>query len=360
MDAKPVDAQAEGHAAADPHWISYDSVSADGGAHLLTGPLTNAGIVIDDLAHSGVDQAWDGSSELGGGQEFTRTFNIPVKNFFFLLYASAAVGTVVSVHFSGSMETNDDDMDAADAYFTLVDLERGISWTVTGEDLGWFGQGSFGPSKTDATHLFDGSLELETDHFYFWESINQSPGVGCIGCTASYNGKFVITVEHPSPVALTASFALEAPDPGGYAPRDTEYSFVPNPTSTVDYAYDESWGYWAEQPVFSCFDGDINPTNFYLGLYNLTGKPVQACTFQASWDAQQHECSQAILDVLNHPFGGGSFLIRTEDFVYVPDPDCQTFSPTTVHVLPGVQHWMWIEFVIDDIAYERRMVFVKE
>ncbi|MCH9652174.1 MAG: hypothetical protein K0U98_28355 [Deltaproteobacteria bacterium] len=349
LDSEPVPVQAAEPSGVDPPWIDYASRPEDGGVRE------------SDLLGFVGDQALNPIQPgLVSGQAFRRSFRVRVGNVLFLLAASPATGTVVGVHFSGSVKTNQDAMDAAEARFSLIDLERGISWSVTGEDLGWSGQGTFGPTQTDVTHLFDGSLELETDGFYFWESLNQSPGVGCVGCTASYDGDFVVTIEYPSPVALKASFATAGPDSNGIAPRSAEYSYMPFPTFIADYVYDESFGYWSEQPTLPCFDGDVNPTNFRLALFNLTGKPVQACTFQASWDGGQHSCSQAILDVLNHPRNDRSLLIRTEDFIYVPDPACQEFSPTTAHALPGVLHWMWIEFIIDGVAYERRMYFMKE
>ena len=297
---------------------------------------------------------------LPGVSGFRRSFNIPVRNSPFLLYASRAAGTIVGVRFSGSMDTNKDDIDAADAHFELLDLVRGIGWSVTGTELGWSGQGAFGPTESGSTKVFNGSIDLETDGYYFWESVNHGGTLGCIGCTATYDGHFIVTVEYPSPVALMASYVVEETDPIEWAPRDHAFSYVSNPAFTVDYFYDEEEGYWAEQGGNPCFDGDTNPTNFYLGIFNLTEQPVQACTFQASWDAQPHACSQAVLDVLNHPSNGRSVLIRTEDYVYVPDAACLEFTPTTVHALPGVTHWFWVEFVIDGIAYERRMYFVKQ
>ena len=291
---------------------------------------------------------------------FITTRRIPVSSNGSVLFALVATGEIISVYFKGSMDTGKEDIDAADASFELVDFARAISWTVNGSDLGWSGKGSFGPTMSDVTHLFDGPLESEDSIFNYWETLNHSPGVGQIGGTAHSGGHFYLTIRHPSPVALMAEYTSEGPGPFGGYTQLRGYSHTASPSSALSYLYDENLGYWAEQPGRECHTGEVNPTNFYLGIFNLTDSDVESCQFQASWDLQSHPCSQGILDVLNDPTNSPTLLIRTEDFVYVPTPDCSQFTPTQQHVLPGETHWMWVEFVVNGVTYPRKINFVKQ
>ena len=284
------------------------------------------------------------------------TFEIPVFELGYALYAMRGTGEVVSVIFEGVAHINDQVVDAADAEFYLVDFATGEEWTVTGGDLGWSGQGNFGPTRSSVTHIFDGPLIQNLQFFSLWESANHSPWAGHLDIDATSSGYFYVTVRYPSPVALIAEYAAEGPDSDGFFTRRRAYShsFVPN--FEVDYIYEEELGYWEEQPGRQCDQGEINFTNFELGILNLTGDDVTACRFQASWDSQPNDCSQPIIDELNEHH---LLLIRTEDYLYVPSNDCSVFTATDEHVMAGEDHWMWVEFVIGGKTYLRKMEFVK-
>ena len=286
-----------------------------------------------------------------------QTIRIRVPHQGFSLFAMPATGEVVGVYFIGTANTNGEAVDAAEASFKLFSQSQGISWTVTGADLGWSGQGNFGPSRSSVTQDFNGPLVSDDDVFVLWESRNQSPWAGDIGNQARSSGHFYVTVRHPSPVALSAHFAADGPGPFGAYTILRDYSHSEEPDFQVDYIYEEDLGYWEEQLGRPCHQGEHNDTNFYLGIYNLTGNQLTGCRFQASWDQQTHECSQPIVDDLNE---FGFLLIRTEDYLYVPSSDCSEFTPTDEHVISGETHWMWVEFDIGGVSYPRKMVFVKQ
>ena len=314
--------------------------------------------------------AWHVTTDFGANFEaagdelvsdgFLYTYKIRAASIYSVLYALVATGEIVKVFFVGTMDTGiEEGVDAADAHFELSDFSRERFWTVTGEDLGWSGQGKFGPTKSDVTHIFDGPLESEDDIFTYWETTNSSPGVGMPGSAVQSGGHFHVTVKHPSPVALMAGYAADGPGPYGAYTLVRSYSYNQFPDFAVDYIYEEELGYFAQQFGQECYRGEHNNTNFYIGIFNLTGKDVSACQFQGSWNQEPYPCTQDILDVLNHPNSDNSLLIRTEDYVFVPSPDCTEFTPTTRHIMPGEIHWMWVEFVIGGSTYTRKIRFIK-
>lgn len=115
---------------------------------------------------------------------------------FLTYYLGTEPGTqVVTVRFEATYSNLGSGLDAADAAFDLHDFDRGISWRISGADLGWSGEGTF--SGTTSTSRFSGPVASSS----IWESINQTFGV-----SGDFDVKFIVTL-----LTCDPSFAISLP-----------------------------------------------------------------------------------------------------------------------------------------------------
>lgn len=150
-------------------------------------------------------------------------------------------------------------------------------------------------------------------------------------------------------VRLEASYL---PAPG--AQRVEYESGQALPPENLAYFYNQNLGHFEQRPGAPCNTGQNNSTYFTLSLESE--RPIDSCSFQASWDSQALACNPAVRDVLN---AGTPIVINTDNFRYNP-ATCQLFNPYQAHVFSGVNHWMRATFFINGRAYERRVNFVKQ
>lgn len=146
------------------------------------------------------------ASSAGGWSLSTTTHPIPVlKTPGFLLYVMPGQSRVVSTTFIGSYDNRGTESNAASAKFVLTDLGRGLSWTVHGSDLGWRGEGAFGPTSLQ-THALSGAVASGSgEPWSYWEtSTGGLPprGLGPIPYTLSARFEVEVFTPIPAPSPL--------------------------------------------------------------------------------------------------------------------------------------------------------------
>ncbi len=148
----------------------------------------------------------------------------------------------------------------------------------------------------------------------------------------------------PVDLRLVASYL-----PSASGPR-TELESDSDTPAPFGFYYDESLGNFEEQVGGPCNSGQNNPT--YLEI-RFEGESFDSCSFQGSWDAMAHPCSQTLKDLL---IAGGSIRINTND--YDVDPaTCSPIVPLSPRIRPFEQHWMRLSLVKDGQTHHRRVNF---
>ncbi len=101
----------------------------------------------------------------------TRVHRIPVASWSpgFIAYGMPPLGEVVSVSFVGTYDNVGTGVDAAQVRMSLFGPFG--AWEITGAQLGWHGEGTFGPTWRSINH-FNGELP---SYWTFWETSNQVP-----------------------------------------------------------------------------------------------------------------------------------------------------------------------------------------
>lgn len=118
----------------------------------------------------------------------TRVDEIPVvaghATWLTYLSITPAGSELLDVRFVVTYDNRGTGFDAAGAAFQLNNLSTGPSWTVTGAQLGWSGEGIF--QAVRSTSAFDGPLEEWT----WWETLTTSaPG--------NLDGEFRLLIDLP-------------------------------------------------------------------------------------------------------------------------------------------------------------------
>lgn len=158
----------------------------------------------------------------------------------------------------------------------------------------------------------------------------------------------VVVIEGPA-VGWVASFV---PGPGQARRSVSTFGdFVP----AISYYFDESLGHFEQRPGAPCHTGQNNPT--HLKMRYEGAQPLDACTFQFTWDAAPISCSSTMLANLN---AGVEAVINTDLRVHMPvGPNCP-IADTTIHSGFGVPQSVWLDFEIAGETYRREMQFTKQ
>ena len=142
----------------------------------------------------------------------------------------------------------------------------------------------------------------------------------------------------------------------GYQPAmgatRAEYaSSSPNPPVTVDFFFDPNQGSFEERPGGACADGSNNPS--YLKIWVDSEDTIDSCTYQASWDANPHNCLPVHVQAANQ----STQVILNVDDLTTNVSECELKVPFDAHVRYNEPHWFEVVLFIDGNAYTRRVNF---
>jgi len=193
-------------------------------------------------------------------------------------------------------------------------------------------------------YLLPPDLRDGRDHTLYVYAIDSAGGTNPLlsGAPLAFN----LAPNSPS-IVMSGSFTPPGAPVGGYD------SVSANPPP-IRFFYDPSRGNFEQRPGGACHTGQNNPT--YLKIRLQTTQPIQACSFQASWDAQPMPCQAPHLAAFN----SGQWITLDTDTFAINPVTCAPFVPPVPILAPGQLGWFWIDATIGGQRYVRRINFVKE
>jgi hypothetical protein len=145
-------------------------------------------------------------------------------------------------------------------------------------------------------------------------------------------------------------FASYVPQSG--APRTRFASTFANPPA-FDFFYNEAAGNFEQRPGAPCNTGQNNATYFLVHFENRG--PVQACSYQGSWDSAPTTCGPAEINLINSE---QAFTLNT-DLYQINPATCAPTQPLRTIVPFNAQSWFNVNLVVNGASYTRRLNFVK-
>lgn len=123
------------------------------------------------------------------------------------------------------------------------------------------------------------------------------------------------------------------------------------------FLYDESLGRYEERSGGLCDSGmSNNPT--YLELELISSEPINACSFRGSWDLLWHDCSQALVDVIN---AQQTVVINTDEYETIFNNGQCLQDLSNIRMRGGLDYFHWFEIrpVINGRTYYKNILIRK-
>ncbi len=124
-----------------------------------------------------------------------------------------------------------------------------------------------------------------------------------------------------------------------------------------DFIYDESLGRYEERNGGLCDAGmSNNPT--YVELELISSEPISACSFRGSWDLLWHDCSQALVDVIN---AQQTVVLNTDEHWTIFNNGQCSQDLSNIRMRGGLSYFHWFEIrpVVNGSLYYKNILIRK-